>query len=63
MRNLNAENITDAVIQEFSGCRDERLKTILNSLVSHLHAFIREVEPTEKEWTQAIDFLTRTGQM
>ncbi|MDR9438029.1 MAG: intradiol ring-cleavage dioxygenase [Halomonas sp.] len=62
MRNLNAENITDAVIEEFSGCRDERLKTILNSLVTHLHAFLREVEPTEQEWTQAIDFLTRTGQ-
>jgi len=63
MRNLNADNITDAVIKEFSGCRDERLKTILNSLVSHLHAFLREVEPTEQEWTRAIDFLTRTGQM
>ncbi|RTQ98903.1 intradiol ring-cleavage dioxygenase [Halomonas nitroreducens] len=63
MRNLNANNITDAVIEEFSGCRDERLKTILNSLVTHLHAFLREVEPTEQEWTEAIDFLTRTGQM
>ncbi|MDX1465157.1 MAG: intradiol ring-cleavage dioxygenase [Halomonas sp.] len=63
MRNLNADNITDAVIEEFSGCQDERLKTILNSLVTHLHAFLREVEPTEQEWTQAIDFLTRTGQM
>lgn len=63
MRNLNAENITDAVIEEFSGCQDERLKTILNSLVTHLHAFLREVEPTEQEWTQAIHFLTRTGQM
>ncbi|MBB3184929.1 hydroxyquinol 1,2-dioxygenase [Halomonas fontilapidosi] len=63
MRNLNAENITGAVIEEFSGCQDERLKTILNSLVTHLHAFLREVEPTEQEWTQAIDFLTRTGQM
>jgi hydroxyquinol 1,2-dioxygenase len=63
MRNLNADNITDAVIEQFSGCGDERLKTILNSLVGHLHAFIREVKPSEKEWTEAIDFLTRTGQM
>ncbi len=63
MRNLNAENITGAVIEEFSGCQDERLKVILNSLVTHLHTFLREVEPTEQEWTQAIDFLTRTGQM
>lgn len=63
MRNLNAENITDAVIEQFAGCGDERLKQVLNSLVTHLHAFIREVEPSEQEWTQAIDFLTRTGQM
>ncbi|MEQ6916468.1 intradiol ring-cleavage dioxygenase [Halomonas aquatica] len=63
MRNLNADNITAAVVEEFSGCQDERLKTILNSLVGHLHTFLREVEPTEQEWTQAIDFLTRTGQM
>lgn len=63
MRNLTVDNITQAVIQEFSGCRDERLKTLLNSLVTHLHAFLREVEPSEKEWAEAIDFLTRTGQM
>ncbi|XKE45907.1 intradiol ring-cleavage dioxygenase [Halomonas organivorans] len=63
MRNLTAENITDAVIEQFAGCDDARLKTLLNSLVTHLHAFIRDVEPTEAEWGQAIDFLTRTGQM
>lgn len=63
MRNLTVDNITDAVIDEFSGCQDERLKSILDSLVAHLHGFLREVEPTEQEWTQAIDFLTQTGQM
>ncbi|SFH29240.1 intradiol ring-cleavage dioxygenase [Modicisalibacter xianhensis] len=63
MRNLNAENITDAVIEQFAGCSDERLKSVLNRLVRHLHTFIREVELTEQEWTQAINFLTRTGQM
>lgn len=63
MRNLNADNITGAVIDEFSACQDERLKAILNSLVTHLHGFLREVKPSEDEWTQAIDFLTRTGQM
>jgi hydroxyquinol 1,2-dioxygenase len=63
MRNLNEENITAEVIQRFAGCSDARLKTLINSLVTHLHGFIREVEPTEKEWGQAIAFLTRTGQM
>lgn len=63
MRNLNADNITDAVVQQFSGCDDARLKTLLDGLVKHLHAYIREVRPSEAEWTQAIEFLTRTGQM
>ena len=63
MRNLNADNITAAVVEEFSGCEDERLKTILNSLVSHLHSFLREIEPSQREWTTAIEFLTKTGQM
>jgi hydroxyquinol 1,2-dioxygenase len=62
MRNLNADNITEAVIEQFAGCDDPRLKTLLESLVTHLHAFLRDVEPSEAEWTRAIDFLTRTGQ-
>ena len=30
-------------------------------LVSHLHDFAREVELTEAEWMQGIEFLTATG--
>jgi catechol 1,2-dioxygenase len=42
---------------------DPRLRQIMQALVTHLHAFIKDVEPTTKEWEAAIDFLTRTGQM
>ena len=35
----------------------------VKSLVRHLHAFVREVRPTQKEWEYGIDFLTRTGHM
>ncbi|WLH14780.1 dioxygenase [Pseudomonas hefeiensis] len=42
---------------------DVRFRTIMTSLVEHLHAFIKEVEITDAEWGEAIDFLTRTGQM
>ncbi len=35
---------------------------MLSSLVRHLHAFVRETEPTIAEWERAIDFLTATGQ-
>ena len=42
---------------------DPRLRRIMHSLVSHLHAFVKDVEPTTKEWETAIEFLTSTGQM
>jgi hydroxyquinol 1,2-dioxygenase len=35
----------------------------MQSLIKHLHAFVREIEPTNAEWFKAIDFLTRTGKM
>jgi catechol 1,2-dioxygenase len=31
--------------------------------VRHLHAVVKETEPTLSEWMQAIQFLTKTGQM
>ena len=63
MRDLNEQNLTEAVIRRFDHCADPRLKAVMTSLVSHLHAFVRDVEPTEPEWFEAIRFLTETGQM
>jgi len=63
MRNFNEDNITSAVIARLSGCRDERTKQISEALVRHLHGFVKEIEPTDAEWTAAIAFLTQTGQM
>jgi len=42
---------------------DGRTSTMVQSLIRHLHSFVREVEPTEAEWLTAIRFLTRTGQI
>lgn len=56
-----ADSLTAAVLAEVRA-RDPRLQEIVTSLIRHLHAFVREVEPTEDEWFTAIDFLTRTGQ-
>lgn len=61
MRNLNQDNITQAVIASFGDTRDSRLKEIMISLVQHLHAFAREVKLTEAEWFAGIEFLTRCG--
>ena len=62
MRNLTEENLTEAVLQKLSGCRDERAKALLGALIRHLHALVRETEPTAEEWMEAIGFLTETGQ-
>lgn len=41
----------------------ERLVQVIESLVRHVHAFVKDVELTQDEWGMAIDFLTRTGQI
>jgi catechol 1,2-dioxygenase len=56
------ETAADAVIASFADTPDPRLRELLGRLVKHLHAFVRETEPTIAEWEYAIDFLTRTGQ-
>jgi hydroxyquinol 1,2-dioxygenase len=57
------ETATDAVVASLAGTPDPRLREVLESLVRHLHGFVREVEPTFAEWERAIAFLTATGQM
>jgi hydroxyquinol 1,2-dioxygenase len=61
MRNVDEETITQVVLASFAGCRDERLRTLITSLVQHLHAFVRDAQCTESEWLQAIQFLTGIG--
>jgi hydroxyquinol 1,2-dioxygenase len=56
------ETAAAAVIDSFADTPDPRLRELLTSLVQHLHAFVRETEPTIAEWEYAIDFLTKTGQ-
>jgi len=63
MRDLNENNIIEAVLEQVRDTPDPRLKQIMASLVRHLHGFVRDVEPTFEEWNRAIVFLTRTGQM
>ncbi|MGW7426319.1 intradiol ring-cleavage dioxygenase [Streptomyces sp. NPDC054813] len=57
------EQITRQVLASFGDCTDPRLREIMQSLVRHLHAFVREVRLTEGEWTKGIEFLTRTGHL
>ncbi|WP_322044301.1 intradiol ring-cleavage dioxygenase [Paraburkholderia sp. J67] len=61
MRNLNEDTITQAVIASLCECRNERLQTVMTSLVQHLHSFARDTRLTEAEWQAAIAFLTAVG--
>ena len=63
MSNNTEEQITQNVLDSMAQTPNPRLKQVMTSLVSHLHAFIREVELTQEEWALGIQFLTRTGQM
>jgi hydroxyquinol 1,2-dioxygenase len=42
---------------------DPRLKQVMSIIVKHLHAAVKEIEPTHEEWLAAIKFLTDTGHM
>ena len=63
MRNITEDNLTEAVISAMQNTQDARLKEVMTSLIKHLHAFIREVQPNDEEWMAGIQFLTDTGKL
>lgn len=56
------ESVTDIVVASMARTPDPRLREIMESLVRHLHAFLRETKPTEEELETGLDFLVRLGQ-
>lgn len=63
MRNFDERSITAAVRERVGQASDPRLRQVSDALIRHLHDFVREIEPTQEEWSRAIAFLTRTGHM
>ena len=61
MKSYTPLSVTEAVLKQMDGAEDERLKTIVQSAIRHLHAFARDVKLTPPEWLKAIEFLTRVG--
>jgi hydroxyquinol 1,2-dioxygenase len=55
------EDIGAAAVASFAGCDDARLRELMQTLARHLHAFAREVELTEHEWSDAIRALVETA--
>jgi hydroxyquinol 1,2-dioxygenase len=60
---ITEQNLTDIVLKRWQDIPDPRLKEIMQSLIKHMHAFVRDIEPTNQEWFTAIDWITRTGKM
>lgn len=59
MREFDEATITDAVLERVANTPDPRARHVSQALVKHLHAFIREIEPTPEEWEWGIRFLTQ----
>jgi hydroxyquinol 1,2-dioxygenase len=61
-RSVTEDDITAEVLRRFEATPDPRLREIMSALVRHLHGFVKDVNLTEAEWFNAIQFLTTTGQ-
>lgn len=55
------ENSVDVVTSRNVGAKSERLTQIMEVVTRKLHEAVKELEPTQEEWMDAILFLTRTG--
>lgn len=62
-RYFTEETSVEAVNVRMSDGVDQRLRQVMTCLVSHLHAFAKEIALTQEEWNLGIEFLTRTGQL
>jgi len=58
---VTRDNSTEKVAEVFQNTPDPRLREVMTSLVKHLHAFIREVEPTDPEFEMGCEFLVSLG--
>lgn len=61
MRSVTEHNITETFMGYFGADTDPRLKEIMQSLATHLHAFVKETNLTHSEWQKGIDFLEWAG--
>jgi hydroxyquinol 1,2-dioxygenase len=60
---VTEDNLTDVALARWRDIPDPRLRQVMQSLIKHVHGFVRDIEPTQAEWATAIDWLTRTGKL
>lgn len=54
-------NSAEVVTGQNVNAKDARLQQVMDVITRHLHAAVKEIEPTQEEWFKAIQFLTATG--
>ena len=57
------QDVTSAVLAVMERTSDPRMRRIMLSLVKHLHAFVRDVRLTEKEFRDATAVVAELGQL
>jgi protocatechuate 3,4-dioxygenase beta subunit len=62
MSAMTPQQLTKQVLAAYAGTPDPRLRELLTSLITHLHAFAAETRLTRQEWLAGVEFLTATGQ-
>lgn len=60
---FNEEHSVEVVTSRIQGAENERLRQVMEVVIRKLHEAVKEIEPTEAEWFEAIKFLTATGHM
>lgn len=63
MRDVTKDNLTDVFNSYMGPDVNPRLREVMSSLVTHLHAFAKDVNLTHPEWEQGISFLERAGEI
>jgi hydroxyquinol 1,2-dioxygenase len=62
MSAMTPAELTDDVLKAFRETPDARLRELITTLISHVHAFAAETGLTQQEWMAGLQFLTAVGQ-
>ena len=63
MRSTAEQTLTRDALRRLTGMKNARMKAVSAAMIRHLHEFVREIRPSQSEWSRAIQFLTETGHM
>ena len=55
------KNSIETVKSRHKDCDNPRLKKIMDVMIEKIHEAVKEIEPTQDEWMEAIKFLTAVG--